>query len=205
MCCVCFLGNLRTRVRAHVHTGGAARVTEDSDNKHANTHARKRAHDWGHAIAEFGARGTDEGGGCASGLPRHADSLLVGGVSGSNAASECLLFSHMRIGAAVLSSVTPIALRTFVVVVAGCSVSTSGCSSLSASPWCGVPMRCRTCESGARETSEGPGDVQSNLPYWNLSSFSRVGVKRNLPRPSPVVVLVSPSPNFRICGNGRFA
>ena len=191
LCAVYAFWAIYARVCARMYTGGAARVTEDSDNKHANTHARKRAHDWGHAIAEFGARGTDEGGGCASGLPRHADSLLVGGVSGSNAASECLLFSHMRIGAAVLSSITPIALRTFVVVVAGCSVSTSGCSSLSASLWCGVPMRCRTCESGARETSEGPGDVQSNLPYWNLSSSSRVGVKRNPPRPFPGVVLVN--------------
>ena len=87
-------------------------------------------------------------------MPRHADSFLVGGVSGSNAASECLLLSRTRIGAAVLSSITPIALRTFVVVVAGCSVSTSGCSSLSASPWCGVPMRCRTCESCAAATTD---------------------------------------------------
>ena len=147
LCAVYAFWAIYARVCARMYTGGAARVTEDSDNKHANTHARKRAHDWGHAIAEFGARGTDEGGGCASGLPRHAHSFLVGGVSGSNAASERLPLSRSRIGAAVLSSITIIALRTFVVVVAGCSNYTSGCSSPSASLLCGVPMRCRTCES----------------------------------------------------------
>ena len=48
----------------------------------------------------------------------------------------------------------------------------------------------------ARETSAGPGHVQSNLPYRNLSCSSRVGVRRNLHRPSRVVVLSSPLAAF---------